>query len=300
MARLRHAYQRLPNSIRRAITVRRLRRWLRATAYIRWHNARVVRHAAAVIFYPMRPEPKMQAAWLVRALRLRIGLEPVPGQPTIAWDTGTYFADAARGRLPPDAINGRCLDVSKTCVDATWEAVAGYGIAIEPSGNRGPMVVKSEENGAHDGRLVSGPARKRRGYVYQRFIDTRHDGRIYGTRPVIIGDEMPMVLDFWCAEADLFRGASHCSVRSPSEVYTRTERDQIMEFAHRIGMEFGELEVLRDRDSGLIYVIDANRTSFRPALLSRADLRRSYRQMVPAFRRLLESRRIRRDLSSVG
>lgn len=48
------------------------------------------------------------------------------------------------------------------------------------------------------------------------------------------------------------------------------------------------LDVIRDEESGLIYVIDANRTSFMPALLSRADLRRSYR--VPALGRLLEGR----------
>lgn len=272
------------------MTLRRLRRWLRATAYVRWHNARVGRDAPSVSFYPMRPEPKMQAAWLVRALRLRIGLRPVPGHPTIAWDTGTYFDESATHRLPPDAINGACLDVSKARVDATWQAVAGYGITVEPTHNRGRMVVKSEENGAHDGRLVTGPGRRRQGFVYQRFIDTQRDGRVYGSRPVIIGNEMPLVLDFWRAESDLFNGRSHCSVKSPDQMYTTTECDQIMEFARRLGMDLGELDVMRDRVSGLIYVIDANRTSFKPALLSRADLRRCYRQMVPAFRRLLESR----------
>ncbi len=182
------------------------------------------------------------------------------------------------------------MNVSKSRVDAAWEEVSGCTIQVDPTTNSGRMVVKPEENGAHGGRVVVGPAPRRRGFVYQKFVATRSDGRLLGARAVIIGREMPAVLDFWTAESDMFVGPSHCVARTAGELYTATERDQILQFAERLGLEFGELEVVRDDASGLIYVIDANRTSLKPDLLSRADLRRSYRMMLPVLRRLLEGR----------
>jgi hypothetical protein len=43
---------------------------------------------------------------------------------------------------------------------------------------------------------------------------------------------------------------------------------QLARFADLIGMDYGELDVLRANDSGLIYVVDANRTPVRPAGLA--------------------------------
>ena len=290
MARPRDIYRRLPNSIRREIALRRLRRWLRATAYIRWHNERVGPGQPVVNFFPMRLEPRMQVSWMLRALRFRIGVAPVPGEPTFAWDTGTWLDEDARRTLPQGAINGSCVDVSKSRVDAAWADASGYSIQVDPTTNSGRMVVKPEENGAHAGRLVEGPTARRRGFVYQRFVVTRRNGRLLSTRALIIGPEMPVVLDYWSAESDIFHGPGHCVARPPEEVYTTTEREQILSFAGLVGLDFGELDVIRDEESGLIYVIDANRTSFMPALLSQADLRRCYRALVPALSRLLEGR----------
>ncbi len=84
MASPRQIYRRLPNSVRREIALRPLRRWLRATAYARWHNERVGDDAPTVNFFPMRPEPNMQVAWMLRALRMRIGFAPVRREPTFA------------------------------------------------------------------------------------------------------------------------------------------------------------------------------------------------------------------------
>ena len=227
---------------------------------------------------------------MLRALRLRIGLAPLPGQATFAWDTGTWFDEGALRQLPRDAINAACVDVSKSRVDAAWAEVAGYTIQVDPMRNSGPLVVKPEENGAHAGRLVEGPTARRPGFVYQRFVRTRSNGRLLSTRAVIIGRELPVVLDYWAAESDIFHGPGHCVARAAQDVYSDRESEQLLSFAERMGMEFGELDVIRDEESGLIYVIDANRTSLIPARLSRADLRRSYLAMVPALGRLLQGR----------
>jgi len=221
---------------------------------------------------------------------MRIGTTPAHGEPTFAWDTGTWFAQRALRSLPDDAINGRCIDVSKSNVDTLWQAVSGYSIGVDPVSNVGPMIVKSEENGAHDGRLVSGSMAPHRGFVYQRFIDTRSGGWLHSTRPVIIGREIVLALEFRRTEEDLFFGTNHCVARAPAEVYSRVEHEQLLAFAELIGLEFGELDVFRDRDSKLIYVLDANRTSFRPAHIGRADFARLYSAVVPALGRLLKER----------
>ena len=232
----------------------------------------------------------MQVSWMLRALRLRIGTKPNSAEPTIAWDTGTWFDERARRRLPGTAINGECLDTSKSHVDAVWAEVSGYSIAVDPLTYAGPMVFKSEYNGAHDGRLVRGPVEKREGWVTQRFIDTRHDGRSHGSRAVIIGSQMPIALDFWRSDRHILHGPAHCMAKRPEEIYAPAEQQMLMSFAGRLGMDLGELDVVRDNELGLIYVIDANRTSFRPSLLGASGWRACYRAMVPAMRRLLDTR----------
>jgi hypothetical protein len=238
----------------------------------------------------MRPEPRMQVSWLLRALRMRIGFGLPPGVPVIAWDTGTWFDERAAALLPADAINAACLDVSKSRVDNTWASIAGYSIAVDPTATLERVVEKPEENGTHDGRLRRGPIPRRKGFVYQRLIDTRTDGRIHSTRPVIIGDAIPVVIEFTREGPNWFYGVNHCRVVRPQDAYTAFELSQLLAFAEQMGMDFGELDVFRDRHSGLIYVLDANRTSFVPAHLSRADLRRCVRALVGPMRELLERR----------
>jgi hypothetical protein len=290
MASPREVYRRLPISVRRVLVLRAQRRWIRAVAYRRWHNQRVGSDAPTVNFFPMLPEPRMQVSWMLRALRMRIGTSPQAGEPTFAWETGTWFDERAVARLPPDAINGHCLDVSKSRVDSLWEEVAGYSISVDPTTWTGLLVEKPEENGTHDGRLRRGPLARRAGFVYQKLIDSRVDGVIHSTRPVIIGGAIPVVLAFTREGPNWFYGTNYCRAVTAADAYSAGEQKQLLAFAAAIGMEFGELDVFRDRQSGLIYVIDANRTSFGPSHLPLGDFRTCVRAVVPALRRLLDGR----------
>ena len=57
------------------------------------------------------------------------------------------------------------------------------------------MVEKSEINGAHDGRIIQGPAPARHGHVYQRVIDNRNGrGLVEDLRCPMIGGRIPLVL----------------------------------------------------------------------------------------------------------
>ncbi|MDQ6770676.1 MAG: hypothetical protein M3Z54_11900, partial [Gemmatimonadota bacterium] len=55
-----------------------------------------------------------------------------------------------------------------------------------------------------------------------------------------------------------------------------------------IGMDFGELDVLRDRNSGKIYVVDANNTpAGPPTVLSKQDSARALHILLESFHQLL-------------
>ena len=55
----------------------------------------------------------------------------------------------------------------------------------------------------------------------------------------------------------------------------------------RIGLDYGELDVLRDDASGLVYVVDANRTPIRPRGLARADEDAAFGPLAEGLRELL-------------
>ena len=60
-------------------------------------------------------------------------------------------------------------------------------------------------------------------------------------------------------------------MRTADDVLSPAEQGQLLQFANDLGMDYGELDVLRDEGSGLIYVVDANRTPIRPRGLKRQD-----------------------------
>lgn len=206
----------------------------------------------------------------------RIGHSPRTDQLTLAWDTGTWFSPRASRRLPETAINLRCLDISKTTVDALWAKAAGYSISIDPLVAEGPFVVKPDLNGKHAGRIVEGPlARREPGMVYQRLVDGRppdgrasggraSDSRILQMRVVIVGSRIILTYGKWRPYPKWFSGTEITLPRPSDEFLSAAEQELLLRFAASIGLEYGELDTLRDRESGLIYVVDANRTPVRP------------------------------------
>ena len=62
----------------------------------------------------------------------------------------------------PGAVNGGCLDISKSRVEAAARAAFGYWAAVDPTRHDGPMVRKSEENAGKLGDLTEKGLRKGR------------------------------------------------------------------------------------------------------------------------------------------
>ena len=57
----------------------------------------------------------------------------------------------------------------------------------------------------------------------------------------------------------------------------------MLRFARALGIDYGELDILRDRDDGRIYIVDVNNTPFGPPNhLPWSDSRRAVRRLAHA------------------
>lgn len=185
-------------------------------------------------------------------------------------------------------VNFECNDISKSTVAAAFEAAAGYSLAVDPSTYDGPMVEKSEKNACHDGRIIEGPMDPIPGKSYQRLIDNEiAGGRVEDIRPVICGGKIGIVFLKRRPISRRFMNENSEVEMTTSEKCLSPEEIRIVErFAEEIGLEWGGVDVLRDRHSGKIFIVDANKTDMGPPIaLKLGDKLKSTRYMARAFAR---------------
>jgi len=71
---------------------------------------------------------------------------------------------------------------------------------------------------------------------------------------------------------------------TPENTYSEDEIRLISQFATEIGLEWGGVDVLRDRLSGKIYIVDANKTDMGPPIaLKLSDKLKATRRMAKAL-----------------
>jgi hypothetical protein len=73
-------------------------------------------------------------------------------------------------------------------------------------------------------------------------------------------------------------------LRRPEEVFTAAELDQIGAFTREIGLQWGGVDVLRDKD-GSLHIVDANKTDMGPPIgLNLPDKIVATQMLAKAFR----------------
>jgi hypothetical protein len=269
-----------------------VRRWVSAVTFARAYNRLHSSEASVLQFFPMRPHPRSRITKIIALLNLRIAHGVRPDWPLIAWDTGTWFSARAAAALPAAAINGRCLDVSKSRVDAEWVRAGGQPLTLDPLVTDGLIVVKSELNSRHDGRIVRGPLRRTdQRHVYQRYVDCHEADSTVDLRTTVIAGEIVVVVRCYRPARRWDLPTTRMDRERPSDLYSAAELAQLRTFAAGMRLDYGELDVLRDRGSGLIYVVDANRTPYGPSPgMSSTEAGKVTALMADAFGRLLASR----------
>jgi len=218
-----------------------------------------------VWFAPDRPRP-WYLIWAAAAWNgVRIARTPETAQAAF------YFDDTTVGRPSPPshsrAFNYACVDITKSRVAEVFEAVFGYPLSLDPERGFGLAVEKGEANGVHDGRLIWRPTRRRPGRTYQRLIDNVEDGLAVDLRTPFVGGKPVVVFVKRRRVEDRFanHNASVSMVR-PQDVFTPDEVERLGVFCRVMGLDWGGLDILRDRPTGRLYVVDVNKTDMGPPI----------------------------------
>lgn len=163
-------------------------------------------------------------------------------------------------------VNQRCNDISKTKVEQVFREVFGYGTFVDPATFQGLCVMKSDDNAMHDGTLVQCPTvPTRHDVVYQRVINNREGHEVVDIRVPIVGRAIPLI--YWKYRDARFRFSNwndRAIIGAPDSAFSESELASIRAFSEKLGLDFGELDVLRDSDDGRIYIVDVNNTPCGP------------------------------------
>jgi hypothetical protein len=223
------------------------------------------RASPRLAFWPAPPRPWYLLWNVIAASGARIVRKAERADALIVFDDQTYYT-------PPngwqDALNARCTDVSKSKVVAVFEAVSGRKLGLDPTEHSGPMVRKGEINGAHDGAILTGPVGSEPGMTYQRLIDNSTDeGTVIDLRcPTLFGKPLTVFLKERPIASRFANMNSRCRIAEPDAVFSAEELDLIARFCQTLGLDWGGIDVLRDRQSGEIFIVDANKTDMGPPL----------------------------------
>lgn len=253
-----------------------------------------------VLFYPDSPEwiAEYVAFQLCALLGYRVINDPNwPHDVVLKFHDSTFSTpeDLTPGISNLDeAINGRSLNISKRFIQRTFARVFGYPLGVDPTQYEGRVVVKSNENYTHDGRIVECPIPAsgiEEGHVYQKAIDTRtDDGYFLDYRVPIIGGVIPIVYLKYSAPSERFSSeTSHIELAPPEDVFTPSEMQRMIEFAQAMNLDYGEFDVLRHRSDERIYVVDVANTPTRPdCRLTDGQRRKALYRMIPPFKKLTD------------
>ncbi len=228
---------------------------------------RNAQHQRELGVVPRVPLP-LYTIWGIAQI-LGLKLVPRPSAKTLLWLDLTKIRPERTPGASHSYINGNCLDISKTKVGEVFGTVFGRTLAVDPTVYEGLLVEKSETNGVHDGRIVKGPLTKaKQDCSYQRFVDNAtEEGYVEDLRVLVVGSTLPLVYRKQRLATRRFESSSITArVELPDQVFSPTEQKQILDFSRMLGLDFGELDVLRDKESREIYIVDANKTSISPPI----------------------------------
>lgn len=253
------------------------------------------RPKATLAFYP-QPSGPWYNAWLAARMGgIKITKDTKAADAVFVFDDSTASDTGAKldPALKGKAINHRINDISKTHVANVFQDVFGYGVEIDPLTYHGKAVQKSDINATHDGEVVMcplPPEAVKTGSVYQKLIDSRFDGsRPEDLRMVYVGGETPVVFrKFKLPEKRFSTDYDHVDVWSADQAYSKEEQTQLIKFCEAMGLDFGAVDVMRDKQDGRIYVVDVNKTCMPVLCLRQKEQRHAFRLISDALTRLVE------------
>jgi len=245
-----------------------------------------------IAFTPERARPWYLIFSVSRAAGARLVKDASQADVVMHFEDATYSPNDPPAKLKPGVklVNFKCRDVSKTNVARACAAAFGNPLAIDPLTFSGQAVEKSEINAAHDGHIVQCPTTPAPGRAYQRVVDNRMHGDlslVEDLRTCTIGGKPVLVFIKRREVTKRFLNTNtEVLLRTPEEVFSSDELDQISAFTREIGLDWGGVDVLRDRNDGKLYIVDANKTDMGPPIgLNLPDKIRATYMLRDAFRK---------------
>ena len=229
-----------------------------------------------IFFYPDRPTSLYCAIYkILMFLGYRITSETQKNCDLAikywhGFDGNPFYSEKSFPQLKSTKQNGvkvlniRCNDISKVRVNSVFEDTFGYPLSVDPSKHSGKCVMKLNWNALHKGQIIECPTELGEAdFVYQKLIQNEvGDGLVEDMRVPIFGHKTPFVyLKYRLLEnrfVDREHTAKKATIVEVPEVLSEDELNNIYRFCEKIGLDYGELDVLRDRVDGRIYIIDAN------------------------------------------
>lgn len=168
-------------------------------------------------------------------------------------------------------INLFLVDTAKDFIAKAFEKHFGYGYHIDPTKYNGYCLSKHNGNGTKSCFFLKCPINATdifKDHSYQKIIDytDKQDPDIlYELRVPIVGGIIPFVL-FKTRNRGLRFTSKNRSIQivNPLKYLTEQECHKITTYCRYIGLELGEIDILRSHEDGKIYIIDVNNTSWWP------------------------------------
>lgn len=192
------------------------------------------------------------------------------GETLIYWMDQTYRPKLNRSELPltiNKIVNEECWDISKSHLDKVHSQIFGYCLGVDPLRYHGTGVVKSDLNAKHDGKEMEFPLQSvDPSAVYQICIDNvKENGMVEDIRIPIFNGTAPFVYLKYRPRISRFSNVNHRVVIADlNDVLDDEEKELVFGLTRRMGLDYGELDCLRDSRDGKIYVVDINSTPAGP------------------------------------
>jgi hypothetical protein len=242
----------------------------------RWHALYEIRRLAWQVrhgrrrTFPLRvafaPEaPRYFHAAYLLCVRLNVDVvQPAEADVVFHWADVTVRHDP-RPELDPRAINAGVRDIGKHHVSEVHAQVFGYDLEPEPGATE--VVEKSDANATHDGRIVTRPSGAP-GLVVERLIDNRIDEHmVIDLRVSVMDGRIICTLRRYRPIGDRFSHSGTNLVTLVVDADTTFDPDEqahLVAMCEAMGADWADLDVLRDRTSGRLYVVDVNPTRGPP------------------------------------
>ncbi len=187
-------------------------------------------------------------------------------------------------------LNGRCNDISKNIINSTFKEIFGYSLSVDPRKHNGKCVMKLNWNALHKGKIIECPVESiDTDFVYQKLVHNEvEDGLVEDMRVPVFGNKTPFVYLKYRTVKDRFVDRDHtnkkATIAEVAAVLSEDELKNIHRFTERIGMDYGEVDVLRDSGDGRIYIVDANNTpAGPPSPISESEAKVAVMRLSRAF-----------------